>query len=158
AFTQLERGGIDLVLLDLSLPDAHGLETFTQTKARFPATPIVVLTGHDDHQMALAAVKAGAQDYLTKDSLNADLLGRSISHAIERHRLLAELQALLRRERENAAQLQALDELKNVFLAALAHDLRTPLTVIQGFASALNKQAETLQLPASRDKVGHILR
>jgi signal transduction histidine kinase len=133
----LRRADFDIVLLDLSLPDSHGFDTFARLHADEPDVPIVVLTGLDDEAMALAAVKAGAQDFLVKGHVSADLLTRSIRYAIERH-------GLLQREQENAAQLRALDEIKSVFIAAVAHDLRSPLTVIHGYATMLDKRAEGL--------------
>ncbi|MBN1813542.1 MAG: GAF domain-containing protein [Anaerolineae bacterium] len=87
--TGLERlvsHDIDIILLDLSLPDSEGLDTFTQTLAHAPQTPIVVLSGLDDAEIALEAVRAGAQDYLTKAEVDGNLLARTIHYAIERKR------------------------------------------------------------------------
>ena len=61
---------IELLLLDLSLPDSHGFETFAKVYAHSPTVPIIVLTGNDDSALALLAVKAGAQDYLFKGKLD----------------------------------------------------------------------------------------
>lgn len=82
----LKRGGIDVVLLDLSLPDAHGHETVVRATRAAPTMPIVVLTGLDDDELALEAVKAGAQDYLVKGQVDGPLLARAIRYAIERKR------------------------------------------------------------------------
>src|ERR1700704_920457 len=75
---------IELLLLDLSLPDSHGLETFSKIYAHAPKVPIIVLTGNDDGALALSAVKAGAQDYLFKGKLDRKLLVRSMQYSIER--------------------------------------------------------------------------
>jgi PAS domain S-box-containing protein len=83
---RLAAGGIDLVLLDLSLPDSQGLETFTTVHARAPGVPIIVLTGLDNDTVATTAVREGAQDYLVKGQATGDLLARSIRYAIERQR------------------------------------------------------------------------
>jgi two-component system, sensor histidine kinase and response regulator len=80
----------DLILLDLSLPDAQGLETVRRVRAGFPDVPIVVLTGFNDEAFALQAVREGAQDYLFKSQIETILLVRSIRYAIERQRLLQE--------------------------------------------------------------------
>ena len=85
-FEMLSSGKVDLLLLDLSLPDSHGLETFAKVYAHSPKVPIIVLTGNDDHALALAAVKAGAQDYLFKGRLDRELLVRSMQYSIERKR------------------------------------------------------------------------
>ncbi len=83
---RLARDRFDAVLLDLSLPDAQGLNTVTQVLATSPGIPIVVLTGYDDQELALQAVQQGAQDYLVKGQVQADLLSRAIRYAIERKR------------------------------------------------------------------------
>lgn len=83
---RLARDRFDAVLLDLSLPDAQGLNTVTQVLATSPGIPIVVLTGYDDQELALQAVQQGAQDYLVKGQAQADLLSRAIRYAIERKR------------------------------------------------------------------------
>ncbi|MCI0455517.1 MAG: SpoIIE family protein phosphatase [Gemmataceae bacterium] len=87
--TGLERlvhGGIDVVLLDLSLPDARGLDTFVRLHAEHPNVPVVVLTGFNDEVLAVKAVQEGAEDYLVKGYVNSNLLARSLRYAIERTR------------------------------------------------------------------------
>jgi two-component system cell cycle response regulator len=91
---QLARGSIDIVLLDLSLPDSQGLETLEKTHAQVPDVPIVVLTELEDEALAIKSVQAGAQDYLVKGQTNGQSLTRSLRHAIERQRLQEELRAL----------------------------------------------------------------
>jgi diguanylate cyclase (GGDEF)-like protein len=83
---------VELLLLDLSLPDSHGLETFTKIYAHSPKVPVIVLTGNDDNALALLAVKAGAQDYLFKGRLDRELLVRSMQYSIERKRYQEELE------------------------------------------------------------------
>jgi two-component system, cell cycle sensor histidine kinase and response regulator CckA len=98
ALTQLETETVDVILLDLLLPDSAGLETFTTIHQQVPHTPIVVLTGMSDETLALNAVQAGAQDYLVKGRVSGgDLLMRSMRYAIERKRVESILQ---QRERE----------------------------------------------------------
>jgi PAS domain S-box-containing protein len=76
----------DVVLLDLSLPDSHGFETFVRLRDAAVGVPIVVLSGHADGKIALQAVQAGAQDYLVKGRLGENALPRAIRYAIERQR------------------------------------------------------------------------
>lgn len=76
----------DVILLDLTLPDSHGLETFIAMHAHAGGMPIVVLSGYDDEMTAIKAVQAGAEDYLVKGQVNDNLLVRSIRYAIERNR------------------------------------------------------------------------
>jgi HD-GYP domain-containing protein (c-di-GMP phosphodiesterase class II) len=82
----IERQVFDVVLLDLSLPDSHGLGTVQSVLEAAPKTPIIVLTGLADDTTALAAMKAGAQDYLAKGQGDAETLRRSIRYSIERMR------------------------------------------------------------------------
>ena len=81
-----------VVLLDLSLPDSYGFDTFLKVYAHSPKVPIIVLTGHDDRTVALSAVKTGAQDYLVKGKLDRELLLRSMQYSIERKRYQEQLE------------------------------------------------------------------
>ncbi len=87
--TGLERlaaGGVDVVLLDLGLPDSLGLDTFTTVNTQALQVPILVLTGLDDEVLAVQAVQQGAQDYLVKGQVDGNLLVRAMRYAIERKR------------------------------------------------------------------------
>ena len=83
---RLTRAGIDIVLLDLNLPDSRGLETFATIHAQAPEVPIVVLTGQDDETLGELAVETGAQDYLVKQQLDTSKLPRVLKYALARHR------------------------------------------------------------------------
>ena len=83
---RLSAGGIHIVLLDLNLPDSHGLDTVRTTTAHSPNLPIVVLTSSDDETLAAKAVGEGAQDYLVKGQVDSAHLLRAIRYAIERKR------------------------------------------------------------------------
>jgi PAS domain S-box-containing protein len=78
------EGDIDIVLLDLSLPDSRGMETFNRLHKQAPGIPIVVMTGLDDEDIATKAVKEGAQDYLIKGQVEKGMLSRALTYAIER--------------------------------------------------------------------------
>jgi PAS domain S-box-containing protein len=84
-------GEVDVILLDLGLPDGYGLRTFDQIYALKPLIPIIVLTGQDDDELAVEAVRRGAQDFLVKGRFDSGLLYRSLHYAIERNRMLIEL-------------------------------------------------------------------
>jgi PAS domain S-box-containing protein len=84
AETAVEKDAVDLVLLDLSLPDSQGFDTFERLLSRGRNLPILVLSGVDDESLALKTVHAGAQDYLVKGKFDAALLGRAMRYAIER--------------------------------------------------------------------------
>ena len=87
----LAEHDIDLILLDLHLPDSAGLETLTKVQAQAPGLPIIALTGLDDETIAMQAVRKGAQDYLVKGEVNSSLLVRAVHYAIERKRAEKEL-------------------------------------------------------------------
>ena len=82
--TRVTEGKVDVVVLDLSLPDSHGLETLDKIQVRAPDLPIIVLTHLDDEATAVKAVRRGAQDYLVKGRSNGLLFVRAIRYAIER--------------------------------------------------------------------------
>ncbi|HBF35506.1 TPA: hypothetical protein DDW35_13165 [Candidatus Sumerlaeota bacterium] len=92
---KLTDGEIDVVLLDLTLPDSSGTVTFERLQSAFPALPIVVLTGLEHEELGEGLVHAGAQDYLVKGQVSPHLLSRSLRYAIERKRLSNELQTAL---------------------------------------------------------------
>ena len=87
---RLAEGGIDMVFLDLSLPDSRGLDTFSRAYAQAPQVPIIVLTGLDDEQVAVQAVRKGAQDYLVKGYVDSNMLVRAMHYAVERKRAVEE--------------------------------------------------------------------
>jgi PAS domain S-box-containing protein len=91
ALEQLETRAFDLVLTDLSLPDARGLETFRALHQMAPAVPVIVLSGQEDEALALEMLRAGAQDYLLKCEFDGRLLGRAIRYALERRAVVAQL-------------------------------------------------------------------
>ncbi|MBZ0188346.1 MAG: response regulator, partial [Candidatus Obscuribacterales bacterium] len=96
---------VDVILLDLSLPDSHGLDCVTKARRMAPGTPIVILTGRDDSSLALAALKKGAQDYLVKQTFDGPVIVKSMLYAIERQRV-EEISALnLKAENENVKQI-----------------------------------------------------
>jgi len=97
---QLSQGGVDVVLLDLNLPDSQGLDTVRRTHAHATDIPIVLLTSDDDETLGVKAIQEGAQDYLSKGQEDQQTLVRAIQYAIERqHRILDEIH-----QREQAAR------------------------------------------------------
>ena len=112
----LKTEKVDVILLDLSLPDSQGMETFLNLYQKTPTTPIVILTRIEDELFALESVRKGAQDYLTKETFNGKLLSRVIRYAIERKHLL-----------------QFREEIVN----ASSHELKTPLCIIKESISIL---------------------
>jgi diguanylate cyclase (GGDEF)-like protein len=94
ASAHLASGSVDIVLLDLNLPDAMGLDGLAAVRAVDHDVPVVVLTGSNDETLALAALKQGAQDFLVKGEATGRWLSRAITFAGERHRFQRELREL----------------------------------------------------------------
>ncbi len=117
---RLARGGIGLILLDLSLPDSQGLQTFAQLHARAPRLPIIVLSGLNDTTLAVQAVHEGAQDFLVKGQVDGQLLVRAMRYAIERKALVEQLGRYAEELRSKNAQLEAdfnmAREIQEIFL------------------------------------------
>lgn len=104
---RLSETDFDVVLLDLGLPDSHGLDTLVRVVDETEFTPVVVLTGLDDRDLGITAIQSGAQDYLVKDEVTGELLVHAIQHAIEQ----------VNRERERVRhheKLEALNRLNRI--------------------------------------------
>jgi len=84
----------DLVFIDLSLPDSHGLATVTKICMAAPQLPVIVLSGDTDEELAIAAVQAGAQDYLLKDQVDSHTITRAIGYALERKKIDLQLKQM----------------------------------------------------------------
>ncbi|MHB8146292.1 MAG: sensor histidine kinase [Vulcanimicrobiaceae bacterium] len=132
---------VEVVLLDMSLPDGNGLEGLRAIQTAAPHVPVVILSGDDDERMATSAVRAGAQDYLLKGHASDVVLRRALHYAIDRQdshdRLAASIEEL-ERQRGNVL---ALNALKNDLIAVLAHDIKGPLTSIMGYAELIEEGA-----------------
>jgi phosphoserine phosphatase RsbU/P len=129
AVVAVAEPGLDVVLLDLSLPDGQGLGNLERIAQAAPTLPVVVLTGTDDDELSVRAVYAGAQDYLVKGQVTGPLLVRALRYAIERKRADEGL------KREESARQTAV--FREQFVGILGHDLRNPLQAISGNAALL---------------------
>jgi two-component system cell cycle response regulator len=108
---RIKSKDIDAILLDLSLPDSQGLKTFTVLRSRAQNIPILLLTGLPNEELAIQAVREGAQDYLVKDQVDGNLLVRAVNYAIERQRLVAQLE----KAKEDAHRLTLIDDLTGLY-------------------------------------------
>ncbi len=130
AIARLEGECFDLLIIDLGLPDSQGLQTFSDLQRAVPNTPKIILTGHDDEETAITAVRNGAQDYITKNEISGNMLVRTALYAVERK--LAET-----RLRERESKLRALFEILPVGVSIL--DAEHKITFVN---SALERISE----------------
>jgi len=148
AVTHLASAPVDIALLDMGLPDAHGLDTVRRARKAAPGVPVIVLTGLDDEALAAEALKEGAQDYLIKDQIETRALPRALRHAIERNRMQIET------ERIRQEQLQFKDE----FLSHVSHELRSPLGAIYQFVTILLDKLAGDLTPPQQEYLDIVLR
>jgi signal transduction histidine kinase len=150
AIERCTNGNVDVVLLDLGLPDSHGFATVATMRAEAPHVPIIVLTGLDDLELAVRAAREGAQDYLVKGTVTADMLERAMFYAVERKHLeeqltqysehLEELVAQKTAELKRAERLAAIGQMA----AMVGHDFRSPLQAILNTIYQGRKQADLI--------------
>lgn len=105
---------IDIILLDLNLPDSAGRATFQAVKESARDTAVIIMTGLNDEEAAVNAVREGAQDYLLKSQVDANLLVRSIRYAIEREKLSSELRQAMARIKTLSGLLPICAACKNI--------------------------------------------
>jgi signal transduction histidine kinase len=168
----------DAILLDLTLPDSEGLASLDSLLAHSPSLPVVVLTNNNDDELALEAVRQGAQDYLWKRQINTETLVRSLRYAVERHQAREGLRQLLlgslkyamesqqtavaleqvnhnleiqaQKNLEELLQARENKQLSAQFISMISHDFRGPLTTILLSTGLLQNSGERL----TQDKKG----
>jgi signal transduction histidine kinase len=118
----LASNRVDLLLLDLSLPDSFGIETVKNANELAPKVPIIVLTGRDDEDFALEVVKAGAQDYLIKGSIESSLLSRSIRYAMQRKEMEVTLKETTQKIEESEQRLDIIISTNTSGVLVLSRD------------------------------------
>ncbi|MFH1208867.1 MAG: diguanylate cyclase [Candidatus Omnitrophota bacterium] len=124
----------DLILLDLMLPDSSGIQTFTTLYSQARHTPVVIMSGLDNDDLAIDAVRKGAEDYLVKGEINSRLLLRVIHHAVDRHRIREKLASVTERLRESNLRLETMSLL----------DPLTELYNRRGLQQALRRELQIL--------------
>ncbi len=134
ALHAMEEDLFDVILLDLSLPDSHGLETLHKIHSQSKEIPIVVLTGLNDETIAMQAIQQGAQDYIFKNQIDGQILHRSLIYAIERRKMIQELKSANQKIIEQQKSVIEEERLKVLLemAGATAHELNQPLTILLG--------------------------
>ncbi len=145
ATSHLSATRVDVVLLDLMLPESCGIDTLVRVREVAPHVPVVVLTGHGVDDLISEALRNGAQDYLIKGN-DEGLVVRSIRYAIERCRAREDLEKSQASLRQTQAQLLQIDKMDSIgrLAAGIAHEVRNPLAVIQMGIDFLKKSAVEL--------------
>ncbi|ELS03554.1 signal transduction histidine kinase [Xenococcus sp. PCC 7305] len=151
ALEKLKCDYFDVILLDLTLPDSQGLSSVETIVDQAPNLPIVVLTNTNDDNLAIEAVRRGAQDYLIKRKINVEVLVRSIKYAIERQRaseILREANESLvnqiQTKTDELIKVREIDRLKSGLFSMFSHDFRNPLTTVLACAELLQKKSHLL--------------
>ncbi|MGI9533386.1 MAG: sensor histidine kinase [Thermodesulfobacteriota bacterium] len=136
---ELAINDIDIVLLDLNLPDSYGIDTFLKIKKNSPNMPIIILSSLDDEETATESIQMGAQDYIVKDIVNIDLLVKSINYSIERQKTSKELEKqkidvekAYSQLRSQSVQLIHSEKMNTVgkMVAGISHGLNNPLMAV----------------------------
>ena len=136
AIERLSDGGVDLILLDLSLPDSQGMHTLSAVLDASGDAAVVVLTGLDDDELGADAVHRGAQDYLVKGQVDGPTPARAVRYAAERQRMISGLEQLVAERtaevRERDRELRRTRQLEAVgrLAAGVAHDFNNDLAVV----------------------------
>jgi signal transduction histidine kinase len=145
AEVHLAKAATDLIILDLGLPDAQGLEAVRRARAAAPRVPLVVLTGQNDELIAIQALQEGAQDFLVKGQIEAYGLVRAIRYAIER-KVTEDARKASENELLQAQKLESLGRLAG----GIAHDFNNILVAIIGYATFLTEDLSSAD-PGRRD-------
>jgi len=164
---QMRSEESDVYLFDYFLGTHTGIDLLAEATALRPLTPVILLTGAGSEELAVAAMRAGAADYIAKSTLSVDALRRTIKNAVEKYRLQAAIEEQQRLLGLSNEELVRRNEEIRSFYHTVSHELKTPLTaarefvsiVLEGYAGTLaDQQREYLQIvKESCDQMGYLM-
>jgi signal transduction histidine kinase len=139
---QVHEGEFALVLLDVMMPDISGIDLLQIIRRQHPDTVCIIITGYATVELAVAAIKLGAYDFIAKP-FSDDNLVLAVEKGLEKRRLEQETRRLQRIEKEaerlsqEKAMLEELDRVKSAFMRKVAHELRAPIAAIESFMNSI---------------------
>ncbi len=140
----------DVLILDLNLPDSQGYDTFEAVENMSGEVPVIVLTSNSDRKLAMKAMSHGAQDYLFKETINAEVMVRSIRYAIERNKLVQEQKVITRELQRSNAELQQ-------FVYVASHDLQEPLRMVTSYLSLMERTFKHQLDPKAKEYIDYAM-
>jgi signal transduction histidine kinase len=146
ALDKLKEAPFDLVFLDYRLPPTNGLDILEKIRQHHPKTAVVMTTAAGNEQVAVAAMKKGAMDYITQKDLRLTDLGQLLRRVIEIRDLV-----------NQNMELRQVNQMKNEFIANVSHELRTPLTVVIGYANTMRDGSLGALTDAQQKALGSII-
>jgi two-component system sensor histidine kinase/response regulator len=152
------KNSFDLILLDLSLPDSFGIDTVKTLINTSFVTPIIVLTGDIDSTLWIDAIHEGAQDYLTKNNIDTEVLLRTIGHAIERSKLRLQLETTIEQLELYSSKLKQSNKELETFAYVASHDLQEPLRTIVAFTEKIESRSSSQLDDSAKDYFARIKR
>jgi sigma-B regulation protein RsbU (phosphoserine phosphatase) len=145
---RVEQGGIDLLLLDLGLPDSEGLETIREVATRFPDVPVIIVSGLEDSRVAEEALALGAQDFVVKNDLTPKVMDRAVAYAVQRHRTDDEIVDLA----------PADIGVEQPVFQRVSTGLRAPLAAVRQFVSVVSDETAGPLTGEQRESIDQAMR
>jgi len=157
--SMFEQGDYDVLAVDWHMPDMDGLAVIRLLAAREVSTPMIVVTGSGDEQVAVKAMKAGARDYVVKDLEGGylRLLSSVVEHMVAQQRLIQEKEQAEEALRVYAMELQERNKDLDAYASMVAHDLMGPLVSIMSFSAILEQEFATLSEEKRKEYLGFIV-
>jgi hypothetical protein len=144
------KHGFDVVILDLNLPDSQGYDTFESVEKMSGEVPVIVLTSNSDRKLAMRAMRHGAQDYLFKETINAEVIIRSIRYAIERNKLVQGQKTIMDELQRSNSDLQQ-------FVYVASHDLQEPLRQVTNYLSLMERSFKHQLNPKAKEYIDYAM-